>query len=790
MKALLRTLLRWLRQLPLALFSPLFVLLAAGALVLCDALWRIMGRRRPHIATRPGATAASVVIPNWNGRDLLEKYLPPLVEAIEPHPGSEIIVVDNASSDGSADFIAAHFPTVRVLQLPRNLGFGGGSNAGVRAAANDIVVLLNSDMRVARDFLAPLLAGFQDDLTFAVSCQIFFSDPARKREETGLTQGRWAHGGLRVRHREDAAVTTLFPCFYGGGGSCAFDRRKFLELGGFDPLYHPFYLEDTDLGYLAWKRGWKVLYQPASRVWHEHRGTIGKKFSREYIDAVVARNFLLFTWKNIHSPARLLGHFFHTWAGALLSMLAGPSPERPSFTALARACFALPRAASSRWRARSLAEVDDSEALLRATPAGFRDRFHTLRADSERLNVLFLSPYPVCPPIHGGGVFMYETLRELGRHTNLHMVALLDFPHQSPPHHVLEGRLSSMEFIVRNEGQPRGVGAITPFSVREFADDELAWALQRQIYNHAIDVLQLDYTNMGQYAGPYRQIVNALFEHDVYFQSIARTMASLPVLARIKGAMEYLRALRYELRLLPQMDEIQTCTKENSDHLLSYLPELRGRLHHNLRAVIDVSSYAFSDRPRKPKTMLFLGGFRHLPNMIALRWLLDRVMPVLLEREPAARLIVIGSDPPPEHTIPTYNGAVELVGFAPDIRQPLDECAVFVCPILSGSGVRVKLLEAFAAGIPTVSTRIGAEGLGTVDGENCALADTPEAFAAAICRLFEDPDAAAAMARRARAYVLEHHDVHAATARLVDVYRETLAEKLGRLTSPSPRRPS
>ena len=66
-----------------------------------------------------------------------------------------------------------------------------------------------------------------------------------------------------------------------GGGSSAFDRRKFLELGGFDHLYRPFYYEDTDLGFMAWKRGWKVLYEPGSIVFHEHRGTIGKKFSPE-----------------------------------------------------------------------------------------------------------------------------------------------------------------------------------------------------------------------------------------------------------------------------------------------------------------------------------------------------------------------------------------------------------------------------------------------------------------------------------------------------------------------------
>ena len=131
-------------------------------------------------------------------------------------------------------------------------------------------------------------------------------------------------------------IQDLYPCFYGGGGSCAFDRRKFLELGGFDPLYEPFYYEDTDLGFQAWKRSWKVFYQPRSVVYHEHRGTIGRRFSRERIERVLKKNCLLWSWKNIHEGSRLSGHFVQSYVAALLSLLIGDSPERTNLSGWSR----------------------------------------------------------------------------------------------------------------------------------------------------------------------------------------------------------------------------------------------------------------------------------------------------------------------------------------------------------------------------------------------------------------------------------------------------------------------
>src|SRR5688572_8188177 len=115
-------------------------------------------------------------------------------------------------------------------------------------------------------------------------------------------------------------------------------------------------------------------------------------------------------------------------------------PERSTFAGLARAFLQLPGAIVSRWRARSLAVIDDTEAFRRPLAGYFRDRFATLPAVPDPLRVLFVSPYPICPPVHGGAVFMYQTCRELSTLVDLHLIVLLDSPTERYAHDELVAR--------------------------------------------------------------------------------------------------------------------------------------------------------------------------------------------------------------------------------------------------------------------------------------------------------------------------------------------------------------
>ncbi len=770
-------LLRLLLALAVALVLPLLLLLNAASLALVDLLWALLGRRRPAAATPFEAPLSlSVVIPTWNGRELLEKFLPSVVRAAGFHPDNEVIVVDNASQDGTVEMVRERFPGVRLLRLERNLGFGGGNNAGVRAARNKVVVVLNNDMRVEPDSLRRLLEGFTDAGVFAVSAQIFFLDREKRREETGLIEGRFERGFFRLGHLVEE-VAGLYPTFYAGGGSTAYDRAKFLELGGFDPLFHPFYVEDADLSYNAWKRGWKVLYHPGAAVHHEHRGTIGKRFSPARIDAILKKNHTLLVWKNVHRWSWLAEHFFFLYASVVLSPLVRAATVPATLPGYLGALRGWGTALARRWRARSLSRIDDGETVLRPLPAFYRDRFlppAPVEANGP-LRILFLSPYSLYPPTHGGGVFMYQTVRALARRHQVHVLAFVDRPEEVQTNRALERYVRSVECVVRDFPPRRDFHGLLPYPVRCFQSADFQRRVHRLIWKQNIDLVQVEYTQLGQFGGGWRHTPTVLFEHDVYFQSARRAMLhSTSPVEFLQAFVEWLRALRYELGLLRRMDLVQTCSEKERRLLESFLgpdaPPIRG----TLRTAVDTADYVPVFRGRQPETLLFVGSFRHRPNLAGLRFLVQQVLPALRRARPGIELMVVGAHPTGEVESLCRRDGVRLLGMLPEIREVLARYSVFLSPIFSGSGVRVKILEAFAAGIPVVSTPLGAEGLEVTAGEELLLAADARQFISAIMELLEHPDRAEALARRARRTAEQRWDWSVVLERLERAYQETL----------------
>ena len=297
----------------------------------------------------------SAVIPNWNGKELLQRNLPSLVEALDYNGGDyEIVVVDDASTDGSPQFIRDAYPFVRLVRLERRLGFSGAVNSGVKQAKYDMLLLLNSDIRVPRDFLSPLLSYFHDEKTFAVS------NKAMEDENTVLTRPHYMefrYGFMREAYTSTENEPTY--AFGASGGHALFDRKKFLQLGGFDEIYSPFYYEDADLSYRAWKRGYRVYYEPNSIVYHEHQATIGKSFSKRYIAFIFNRNRLIFLWKNLTDSKLIFQHCLFIPAYLLYHSFKNPF----IFLSFLAALLKLPSVFAARKKEKVFIRYGDREVL-------------------------------------------------------------------------------------------------------------------------------------------------------------------------------------------------------------------------------------------------------------------------------------------------------------------------------------------------------------------------------------------------------------------------------------------
>jgi GT2 family glycosyltransferase len=325
-------------------------------------------RHRDAETKRAGSSKTTIIIVNWDGKHLLAECLPAVIDAVK-HDGRihDILVVDNGSTDGSVEFIRRDFPCVRVLELDRNYGFAGGNNRGVADVRTGIIVLLNNDMIVDRNFLRPLTDAFSDESVFAVTSQIFFQDQTRRREETGKTRARFDRGFFYLWHdaiQPGDESTDTVPVVWAGGGSCAIDRNKFLAIGGFDSLFHPFYVEDTDVSYQAWKRGWKCLLAPASRVIHKHRSTSKPRFGEDFVENTIRKNQYLFVWKNVTDVSMLLQHLVNLPRTHARAMMRG----NPAFEVRAffRAFRQLPEALRRRVESAPHYRLRDREVLTRS----------------------------------------------------------------------------------------------------------------------------------------------------------------------------------------------------------------------------------------------------------------------------------------------------------------------------------------------------------------------------------------------------------------------------------------
>jgi GT2 family glycosyltransferase len=306
----------------------------------------------PDSRNNPGP-GVSIVIPSWNGIDLLKRFLPSVIDSAcdySEHSGSpvEILIVNDGSTDGTREYLlgegfktdspasgssdgikGAHppRPDLRLINNDANVGFSKSCNRGFAEARYPLVFLLNNDVEVSAGAIAPLVENFTDPLVFAAHCRVF---EVENGEEVGTGKmGGFSRGFIRVHRsyvprpaspaaRADSKSDMPLYSIFATGGSSMFDRKKFLDIGAFDELLSPIYWEDVDISYRAWKRGYTVRYEPGSIVRHRVSSTM-RRVDPEKIWRLKQRNRLIYHWVNLHDRGLMASHV--AWV-ALLALTA------------------------------------------------------------------------------------------------------------------------------------------------------------------------------------------------------------------------------------------------------------------------------------------------------------------------------------------------------------------------------------------------------------------------------------------------------------------------------------
>jgi len=244
--------------------------------------------------------AVSIIIPNINGKHLLQKNLQHVITALASYKHKkELIITDDHSVDGSMEYLESlkqeiekqHIDCFFVTDKYPS-GFANNVTNGVSYATGDILILLNSDVVPDKDFLEPLLAHFSDEKVFAVGCLERTTDDNGVAKEYGRSQGYFSRGFIlhKALDAKDGTSTFWVSC-----GSGAFRKSIWNKLGGLDRLYNPFYWEDIDLSYRAVKSGYTILFESKSIIHHFHeKGAIKSIFSPNDVKKIVFRNQFIF----------------------------------------------------------------------------------------------------------------------------------------------------------------------------------------------------------------------------------------------------------------------------------------------------------------------------------------------------------------------------------------------------------------------------------------------------------------------------------------------------------------
>jgi glycosyltransferase involved in cell wall biosynthesis len=378
-----------------------------------------------------------------------------------------------------------------------------------------------------------------------------------------------------------------------------------------------------------------------------------------------------------------------------------------------------------------------------------------------------LSPLVPYPPLSGGATHILRVAQQLVRFYRVSLYVLAADP-AAVEWGPLAERCEELRVFRRTL---RSKWGLEPPAVRQEHSTELLAHLRRAWAERPPDIVQLEYTSMAQYA-PLARAAGALTVCTAvelaFLTQMRRARLERAPMLRARRWAGALSLWAYELHALQRCDLVVTLSATDAATLRRWLPRLPAVY---VPSGIDLAEWPVCFDRRAEDEALFVGNYLHPPNVEGALWLARDVWPLVLRERPGARLTLAGRAPPP--AIQALAGtSIRVPGTLDDLRALYARASLVVAPIFWGSGVRIKLLEALACGLPTATTAQAAEGIDLEHERSALFAERPAEFAAAVLRLLGDPALRTRLGAAGRAIVERDYDANTVGARLAALYQQ------------------
>ena len=363
------------------------------------------------------------------------------------------------------------------------------------------------------------------------------------------------------------------------------------------------------------------------------------------------------------------------------------------------------------------------------------------------MNVLFVTAYPPVLHMHGGGVRMYHNIRILSCKHSVRVISFVENDEEREMLRSVRAICDSVTAVRRvPDFRPHWL-SVLPFLMREFSTPEMHRAVDEALLSTKTHVLQCEYLQMSQFRR--KGVFSVLTAHEALSKNAFEAFSKEPnPTEKLRQFYRWMQVLRYEVSESRKFDRVVTMTEEDAQYLRSYTGTA------NIRSIpIGVDPEEFSPTPEvpdQPLIVLFVGNFRHTPNIEAAHFLVRQVAP----RFPEVKFVIPGSHLPSDLVA---GSNVMFPGYIADTRELYQRPNTIVAaPLFSGTGQRVKLLEAFSMACPVITTTIGAMGFPVESGVQALIADTLEDFCAGLSSLAASVECRRRLGAQARKMMLDH----------------------------------